>query len=119
MTSNIKTSKEIKKKSTYEPNVKARLNSHLLLKEEDKVKLSDILSKNASGIVEIAWDLSKKDYVANQNQFFPENGLDINADNVQYKWTTRYSTKMQIIKQCICGSYKEKAGLSTSQVLAT
>ncbi|KAF0555929.1 sugar transporter [Gigaspora margarita] len=48
MTSNIKTSKEIKKKGTYKPNIKARLNSYLLLKEKDKVKLSDMLSNNVS-----------------------------------------------------------------------
>ncbi|CAG8688784.1 6224_t:CDS:2, partial [Racocetra persica] len=66
---------EIKKTGSYKPKVKAKLNSHLLLKEEDRSKLKYLL------------DI--------------ENGLNINSDDVRYKWVIQHSTKTLIVKQSI------------------
>ncbi|CAG8751882.1 17052_t:CDS:2, partial [Gigaspora rosea] len=100
------------------PNVKAKLDSHLLLDDNDKITLTNLLDNKAPGVVKIQWDLSNEEHIRERNQFLYEHGLDLDSDNVKCKWSIRQSTKTKVIKQCMCGSYREKATPSNSRASA-
>ncbi|RIB26985.1 hypothetical protein C2G38_2161739 [Gigaspora rosea] len=106
------------KKNNYSPNVKAKLDSHLLLDDNDKITLTNLLDNKAPGVVKIQWDLSNEEHIRERNQFLYEHGLDLDSDNVKCKWSIRQSTKTKVIKQCMCGSYREKATPSNSRASA-
>ncbi|RIB29309.1 hypothetical protein C2G38_2155720 [Gigaspora rosea] len=106
------------KKNNYSPNVKAKLDSNLLLDDDDKITLTSLLDNKASGVVKIQWDLSNEEHIRERNQFLHEHGLDLDSDNVKCKWSIRQSTKTKVIKQCMCGSYREKATTSNSRASA-
>lgn len=116
--SKFKASNEIKTRGSYKPQVKAKLNSHLLLEEDNIVKLKNLLDNGAPGVVEMSWDLSNEDHIINRDKFIQENGLDIDSDDVRCKWSIRQSTKTLIVKQCICGSYRDKMVASGSRISA-
>ncbi|CAG8550407.1 34429_t:CDS:2 [Racocetra persica] len=88
----------------------------LLLTEDNKAKLKDLLNSGVSGVVEIEWDLSNKDQVVSRNQFLQKNNLNIDHGDIYCKWSIRHSSKILIVKQCICGSYHEKEIASGSRV---
>ncbi|RIB09975.1 hypothetical protein C2G38_2266199 [Gigaspora rosea] len=94
-------SNEIKKRGSYKPKVKAKLDLHLLLKEENRSRLKYLLDIGAPGVVEMEWDLSQEHHIVDRNKFFQEHGLNIDSDNVRCKWAIRQSTKTLIVKQCI------------------
>jgi len=97
------------KRGSYKPRAKAKLDSHLLLKDDDKAILAELLKTNARGVVEITWDLDNDDSVRQRDRFLQENGLNINTDDVRCKWSTRQSIPTTIVRQCACGSYREQA----------
>ncbi|CAG8784299.1 2044_t:CDS:2 [Cetraspora pellucida] len=105
-------------KSNYNIRVKARLNSHLLLEDSNRVKLSNLLDNGAPGVIEHKWDLSNEEQIINRDQFLQKNGLDINTDDVCCKWSIRQTTKTQVIKQCIGGSYHKKEVAPNSRASA-
>ncbi|CAG8827083.1 20066_t:CDS:2, partial [Cetraspora pellucida] len=80
--SKFKISDEIKKRGSYKPRIKAKLNTHLLLTEDNKIKLKDLLDNGAPEIVEKEWDLSDKDQVVNRDQLLKENNLNLDPDDV-------------------------------------
>ncbi|CAG8851150.1 28339_t:CDS:1, partial [Racocetra persica] len=45
-------------------------------------------------------------------------GLTIDSDDVKCKWSIRHITKTLIVKQCICGSYRDKVVTSGSRISA-
>ncbi|CAG8544771.1 12618_t:CDS:2 [Cetraspora pellucida] len=94
--SKFKASSEIKKRGSYKLQIKAKLSSHLLLKEEDRLRLKYLLDIGAPGVVEMEWDLSQEHNIA-----------------------IRQSTKTLIVKQCINRSYREKNTTSTSRATVT
>ncbi|CAG8563697.1 893_t:CDS:2 [Cetraspora pellucida] len=116
--SKFKLSDEIKKRGSYKPRIKAKLNTHLLLTEDNKIKLKDLLDNSAPEIVEKKWDLSDKDQVVNHDQLLKENNLNLDPDDVRCKWSIRYSSKTLVVKQCISGSYHEKEIASGSRIPA-
>ncbi|CAG8847325.1 720_t:CDS:1, partial [Racocetra persica] len=83
---------------------------------DNKVILNDLLEKSMPGVIEKEWDLSNEDQVIDRDQFLQENNLDINPEDIQCKWSIRYSSKTLIVKQCICGSYREKVVAPGSRV---
>jgi hypothetical protein len=87
--------------------VKAKVDSHLLLKEEVKARLNNILGNKGPGVVELEWDTSNTDKTKQRDEFLRENGLHLNPDDVQCKWSTRHSIPTKVVKQCICGSYRK------------
>jgi hypothetical protein len=103
-------------RGNYKPRVKAKLDSHLLLKDEDKRQLAKLLDNHAPGIIEVRWDLSNEDSIQNRGQFLRENGLDIHPDDVHYKWSVRQSTPTSVTKQCISGSYRDRIPKPTSRL---
>ncbi|CAG8687195.1 24460_t:CDS:2, partial [Gigaspora rosea] len=84
----------------------------------NRIRLINLLNNDAPGVVKLQWDLSNKEHVENRDQFLYENGLDIKSDDIRCKWSIRYSTQTMVIKQCICGSYREKNIESNSRVSA-
>ncbi|RIB14383.1 hypothetical protein C2G38_2040242 [Gigaspora rosea] len=82
------------KKNNYSPNVKAKLDSHLLLDDDDKITLTSLLDNKAPGVVEIQWDLSNDEHIRERNQFLHEHGLDLDSDNVKFVGYLKHS------KQC-------------------
>src|SRR5947207_14530371 len=89
------------KRGPYKPRVKAKIDSHLLLKEEDRAKLVDLLRNNEIGVVEIQWNISNEEGTRQRDRFLHENGLDIDPDDVRCRWSTRYSSPTTIVTQCI------------------
>ncbi|RIB21372.1 hypothetical protein C2G38_2034436 [Gigaspora rosea] len=104
----FKLSDEIKKKGSYKSHIKAKLSTHLLLTEDNKVRLKDLLDSGALGVVEMEWDLFNKDQVMNRDQFLQQNNLDIDPDDVWCKWSICHSSKTLVVKQCMYGSYHKK-----------
>ncbi|CAG8801928.1 6563_t:CDS:2 [Gigaspora rosea] len=88
----FKLSDEIKKKGSYKSHIKAKLSTHLLLTEDNKVRLKDLLDSGALGVVEMEWDLFNKDQVMNRDQFLQQNNLDIDPDDVWFASGSRVST---------------------------
>ena len=93
------------KRGPYKPRVTAKANSHLLLKEEDRAELTEILSNNAPGVVEIRWNQASD--ARQRDQFFRENGLDLQHDDARCRWATRHSNPTKFVKQCISGSFRK------------
>ncbi|CAG8812839.1 11101_t:CDS:2, partial [Racocetra persica] len=96
--SKFKISDEIKKRGSYKPQIKAKLNTYLLLTKDNKIKLKDLLDNSTPKIVEKEWDLSDKDQVVNRDQLFKENNLNLDPDD------------------CISRSYREKEVVSGSRI---
>lgn len=89
-----------------------------MLKDSDRILLGNLLDNSAPGVVEKKWDLSNQEHITDRDQFLRENGLDIDSNDIRCKWSIRQLTKTQIIKQCICGSYREKEFVPNSRVSA-
>ena len=70
----------------------AKADSHLLL-EEDRTKLTELLSNKALGVTEVQWDISIEDDIRRRDQFFFENGLNIHPDDVRCRWSIRYNDR--------------------------
>ncbi|CAG8794935.1 15374_t:CDS:1, partial [Cetraspora pellucida] len=86
--------------------------------EDNKIKLQNLLNSEAPGVIEMSWDLSNEDNITNRNQFLQEHSLTINSDDVKCKWSIRHITKTLIVKQCICGSYRDKVVTSGFRISA-
>src|SRR4051794_21411277 len=100
----------------YKARAKAKIDTHLLLKEDDKAKLSDILSSKGCGVVELRWNILTVDGTKQRDEFLRENGLHLDHDDVRCRWSTRCSTPTMVVKQCIGGSYREqRAGLTSRE----
>lgn len=112
----FKVSDSSQKRGNYKLSVNVKLNSHLLLKDEDHVKLTNLLENNAPGVIQIQWDLSSDDHIKQRDQFLRENGLNIDSDNIRCKWSIRHSNQTMIVKQCISGSYRKKVTKSNPRI---
>ncbi|KAF0469312.1 hypothetical protein F8M41_025591 [Gigaspora margarita] len=89
-----------KKRGSYNINIKAKLNSHLLLKDSDQILLGNLLDDSAPGVVEKKWDLSNQEHITDRDQFLRENGLDIDSNDIH------------------CKCYREKEIVPNSQISA-
>ncbi|CAG8674183.1 20652_t:CDS:2 [Cetraspora pellucida] len=79
-------SKQEGAKKNYSPNVKAKLYSHLLLNDDDKITLTSLLDNKAPGVIKIQWDLSNKNNIRECNQFLYKHRLDLDFDDMKYKY---------------------------------
>jgi hypothetical protein len=109
---------EKSRRGSYKPRVKAKLESHLLLTEENRARLNELLRIKVPGFVEIQWDLTNNNSIQQRDKFLKENGLTINPDNIQCKWSIRQSIPTAIIRQCKCGSYRPQVIGPTSRISA-
>jgi hypothetical protein len=112
----IKQFKANNKRGPYKPRVKAKVDSNLLLEEENRAKLTELLTSKAPGVIEEQWDLSSEERTRQRDQFFRENGLDIHHDDVRCKWSIRRSNPTTIVRQCIGGSYRQQVAGPTSRL---